>query len=51
MRAAVWHQQNILVVKVDAITDTFDKMLLESIGAKLYGRRDNRKGYNGKQKY
>lgn len=39
MRAAAWHTQGVLVVIPDLIADSWERMLLEGIGNRLYGRR------------
>jgi len=39
MRAAAWHKQGVLAVPLDAVTDRSERLLLEGIGNRLYGRR------------
>jgi len=39
MRAAAWHKQGVLAVPIDAVTDRWERTLLEGIGNRLYGRR------------
>ena len=39
MRAAAWHKQGVLVVPLESITDRWERTLLEAIGNRLYGRR------------
>ena len=41
MKAAAWHKQGVLVVSPELIADTWEKALLESIGNRLYGRRQS----------
>lgn len=39
MKAAAWHKQGVLVVTPESIADAWEKKFLESIGNRLYGRR------------
>ena len=39
MRAAVWHQQGIVVVPLEEIGDQWDRELLKAIASRLYGQR------------
>ena len=39
MRAAAWHKQGVLVVVLDAVTDSWERNFLEGIGNQIYGRR------------
>ena len=39
MRAAAWHKQGVLAVPLEAVTDRSERLLLEGIGNRLYGRR------------
>ena len=39
MRAAAWHKQGVLVVPLEFVTDRWERTLLEAIGNRLYGRR------------
>lgn len=39
MRAAAWHKQGVLVLRLDLISDPWERAFLEGIGNRLYGRR------------
>ncbi|QDQ25181.1 hypothetical protein FNU76_01745 [Chitinimonas arctica] len=39
LRAAVWHQQGIVIVRLDDIPDDWDRLHLANIATQLYGQR------------
>ncbi|QDQ28282.1 hypothetical protein FNU76_19070 [Chitinimonas arctica] len=39
LRAAAWHKQGVLVVRLDDVRDDWDRLYLSNIATELYGQR------------
>ncbi|QDQ24950.1 hypothetical protein FNU76_00520 [Chitinimonas arctica] len=39
LRAAAWHKQGVLVVRLDDVRDDWDRLHLSNIATELYGQR------------
>ncbi len=44
LRMAAWHKQGVLAVSLESIADSWERKYIESIGNRLYGRRQATEG-------